>query len=357
MDRINRYVSAILIVLLLALPVAGQAQERSRTFPETGHAVSGRFLQFWEQNGGLAVFGYPLSERQQENGRAVQYFERQRFELHPENQPPYDVLLGRLGDEVLQQRGIDWRTQPVSPAPAAGCLYFEQTRHNVCNQQPGVGFLSYWTTHGIEFDRRSGKSYAESLALFGYPITELYTYTTSSGQSFQAQWFERARFEWHPENPSPYKVLLGRLGAELIEGRGPGTVDRVNLYFIALEDNGRSGKKIGCNDSVVPVEIQIVPTRAPLTAALEQLFAVHSQYYGESGLYNALYQSSLHVDSAAVQQGRATIYLSGTFQLGGVCDDPRFAAQIEETALQFPTVGEVVVFINGRRLEDILSEK
>jgi murein DD-endopeptidase MepM/ murein hydrolase activator NlpD len=29
------------------------------------------------------------------------------------------------------------------------------------------------------------------------------------------QWFERARFEYHPNNPDPYKVLLGRLGSEL----------------------------------------------------------------------------------------------------------------------------------------------
>ncbi|NTU79004.1 MAG: META domain-containing protein [Chloroflexales bacterium] len=29
------------------------------------------------------------------------------------------------------------------------------------------------------------------------------------------QWFERARFEIHPENPALYTVLFGRLGAEL----------------------------------------------------------------------------------------------------------------------------------------------
>jgi hypothetical protein len=28
------------------------------------------------------------------------------------------------------------------------------------------------------------------------------------------QWFERARFEWHPTNPAPHQVLLGRLAAE-----------------------------------------------------------------------------------------------------------------------------------------------
>jgi hypothetical protein len=32
----------------------------------------------------------------------VQYFERARFEYHPENQPPYDVLLGLLGRQLFR---------------------------------------------------------------------------------------------------------------------------------------------------------------------------------------------------------------------------------------------------------------
>jgi hypothetical protein len=81
--------------------------------------------------------------------------EHQCFELHAQ---PYDVLLGRLGVEALQQRGIDWAAQPTAPGPAAGCMYFAQTRHNVCDQQPGVGFLTEWTTHGLEFDVRAGQA-------------------------------------------------------------------------------------------------------------------------------------------------------------------------------------------------------
>jgi hypothetical protein len=74
-----------------------------QTFPQTGHRVCGEFLQYWRQNGGLAQQGYPISEEFVEtselNGRpyTVQYFERAVFELHPENQPPFDVLLSQLG--------------------------------------------------------------------------------------------------------------------------------------------------------------------------------------------------------------------------------------------------------------------
>jgi hypothetical protein len=214
MHRLSIVRSLLCLVLGFGWLGSSSAQEEI-VFPETGHRVSDRFLQFWQQQGGLAVFGYPISEQRSENGRAVQYFERQRFELHPENQPPYDVQLGLLGPEILAAQGSAWQTEPIAPGPAEGCTYFAVTRHNLCNQQAQSGFLSYWTSHGLEFDGRAGSSFAESLALFGYPITEPYQYTNSSGQIVQAQWFERARFEWHPNNPQPYRVLLGRLGAEL----------------------------------------------------------------------------------------------------------------------------------------------
>lgn len=33
----------------------------ARCFPETGQCISGRFRSFWEENGGLPVFGYPIA--------------------------------------------------------------------------------------------------------------------------------------------------------------------------------------------------------------------------------------------------------------------------------------------------------
>lgn len=355
--RLGRIFIVGLLALLAFTPTYAQPAFDSVTFPETGYTVSGRFLEYWQAHGGLPVFGFPITNQSTENNRAVQYFERARFELHPENTPPYDVLLGRLGDEILQRQGIDWRTQPNSPGPVAGCYYFELTKHNVCNQQVGVGFLQYWVEHGLEFDGKPGKSYAESLALFGLPLTEPYQYTNSSGDTVQTQWFERARFEWHPNNPNAYKVLLGRLGAEYLNAGGtpPPTVDRVKVYFIALGDNGASGPQIGCNDSAVAVEVAIEPTPAPLTAAIKQLLAVRSEYYGQSGLYNALYQSNLTLASATVENGRATVYLTGDLRIGGVCDAPRVEAQLKQTARQFGTVDEAIIYVNGKRIEEVLS--
>ncbi len=91
-----------LLILLAGIPQSGaQAQDDRHCFPETGFCIAGRIRAFWEQNGGLPVFGFPIAPQQEQviEGQPfqVQWFERNRLELHPENAPPYDVLLGRLG--------------------------------------------------------------------------------------------------------------------------------------------------------------------------------------------------------------------------------------------------------------------
>jgi enamine deaminase RidA (YjgF/YER057c/UK114 family) len=105
------------------------------------------------------------------------------------------------------------------------------------------------------------------------------------------------------------------------------------------------------------VTANIPPTVAPLTAAFERLLDVDEEYYGQSGLYNALHRSDLTIDSAVVENGQAVVYLSGELRIGGTCESPRLEAQIRQTADQFSTVGESVVYINGERLEDIVSPR
>ncbi|MBO9317494.1 MAG: peptidase S8 [Chloroflexus sp.] len=182
-----------------------------RYFPETGHTLGGGFRTYWEQNGGLPIFGFPISEEFTEissDGRpvTVQYFERHRFEWRPEHAPPYNVLLSRIGDDILRRQGRDWMTFEQS-GPISGCRYFAETNQSVCEP-----FLSYWQRNGLEFDGRPGKSYAESLALFGLPLSTPQVEETRPGTVVIVQWFERARFELHPDG----QVLLGLLGNELL---------------------------------------------------------------------------------------------------------------------------------------------
>jgi hypothetical protein len=137
----------------------------------------------------------------------------------------------------------------------------------------------------------------------------------------------------------------------------PAGTMRVKLFFVAVNDNGVAGKKYGCDDSIVAVDRFIPITLAPLTAALRELFSMTDRNYGSSGLYNALYQSKLKIDSIAIVNTRATIHLSGSLVLNGVCDNPRVQAQLEQIALQFPTVSSVAIFLNGIPLQQALSEK
>ncbi len=215
----------LVAVLLVAVRPADAAPEE-RLFPETGWRVGGRLLSFWDASGGLPVFGLPLgaaaTTTTPEGGYLAQLFERERLELHSNLQPPYDVLLGRLGDELLRRQGRDWRAEGEGQPLPGACRTFAQTGRSVCGP-----FLDYWSSHGLEFGD-AGVSDRESLALFGLPLTAPRLETNSSGDRVLAQWFERARFEHHPNNARPFNVLLGRLGAEL-SGRATIELPRVQV--------------------------------------------------------------------------------------------------------------------------------
>jgi predicted deacylase len=68
------------------------------TFEASGHTLSAGFLDYWQRNGGLDVFGYPLSEEMTERTsdgqrRTVQYFERALL--------AYDAASGSMRPEPL----------------------------------------------------------------------------------------------------------------------------------------------------------------------------------------------------------------------------------------------------------------
>lgn len=184
----------------------------SLDFPITGHKVAAPFFPYWQTQGGLPIFGYPLSDQLVEGGFRAQYFERQRLEYHPENAAPYNILFGLVGLQTAERRGL-LNTAPFARRPATtapGCEYFPQTGHTLCG-----GFRTYWHRYGLDFGE-PGVSARESLALFGFPISEPFQETLENGQTYTVQYFERVRMEYHPENAAPYDILLGRLTADLV---------------------------------------------------------------------------------------------------------------------------------------------
>lgn len=81
-----------------------------------------------------------------------------------------------------------------------GVRVFPETGHGI-----GHGFRAYWEQFGDD---------AQSIRIFGYPLTE-----ELSEDGRTVQYFERARFEFWPENPEPHRVLLSRLGADALAAR------------------------------------------------------------------------------------------------------------------------------------------
>ena len=179
-------------------------------FPQTSHHLSNRagFLDFWRANGQVVIFGYPITEEIIEDGRVVQYFERARFEYHPELKGATgQVQLGMLGREALAGR----ETAGV-PDPQNGSRYFPETQHSLSGE-----FRQYW-------ERRGG------LPVFGYPISEP---TEEEGRL--VQYFERARLEYHPEDMASFyrdmeryngislntlhEVIASDLGRQAVQGR------------------------------------------------------------------------------------------------------------------------------------------
>jgi subtilisin family serine protease len=177
-------------------------------FAETGHTLGNAFLRYWQANGGLAIFGFPISEEFTEISKidnkpyTVQYFERNRFEFHPENAgTDYEVLLGLLGNDLTKGRKFDNALAPFEST--ANRAYFPETKHSLSAE-----FLQYWRENG-------------GLAVFGYPISEPFQEVNKdNGKVYLVQYFERNRFELHPENSYPFNVLLGRLGVEIARDQG-----------------------------------------------------------------------------------------------------------------------------------------
>jgi hypothetical protein len=208
--------SGLMVLLLLGAFGAAKpsAAQTTRCFSETGQCINGRMLSFWQENGGLPVFGMPITaaryELNPETGQSylTQWFERYTLELHPENQAPYDVLLRRLGtSSLIDGAPAEALTQEIEARE--GCLWFEETGFNLCDNQ-GAVFASYWRSHGLSASGMD--AYQRSLALFGMPISR--QFAVEGDSPHYIQFFERARFEWHPNKPEPYKVLLGLLGNE-----------------------------------------------------------------------------------------------------------------------------------------------
>lgn len=175
---------AVLILALLT-PAMTMAQESSsRYFEETGYTVEDSFLSYWNEHGGLRIFGLPITEVEVKGDLKVQQFERARFELHPDGV----VRLGHVGVTALGLYDIPekYSQYNIEYFLTGDVRFFPETGYTVT----GV-FVDFWDNNG-------------GLEIFGYPISPGFY---EDGIYFQ--YFERARFELRPNNDWIYLGLLG----------------------------------------------------------------------------------------------------------------------------------------------------
>ncbi|NJK81024.1 MAG: hypothetical protein HC914_14465 [Chloroflexaceae bacterium] len=186
---------------LLITPVS-YAQSNERCFEQTGYCISGSIRDYWEQRGGIELFGLPLSPArlqtiEQNWTGPVQWFERGRLEDHG----LAGVLEGRLGAEWLDLRGETVGPPQAGLASLPGCELISETQQVVCEP-----FLSYWRNNGGA-DR------------FGFPLTGPRRETVGDWVG-TVQYFERYRMEHHVNADGSDRVLLGRLGSDILSSYG-----------------------------------------------------------------------------------------------------------------------------------------
>jgi hypothetical protein len=184
--RIFAVIFSALLLVKGGIPARAQ-QTIGHYFPQTGHNIIGEFWAFYQSIPDAAViFGMPITEQfpsADGSELTVQYFEKSRFELHPDQPEGKRVRLTALGTKYYT---------PGAPA-------INLTTPGACRTMNGYGvcydFLAFFDRHG-------------GLDRFGNPISSF---------EFQpdgrlVQYFERARFDWHPELSAGQNVLLADYG-------------------------------------------------------------------------------------------------------------------------------------------------
>jgi hypothetical protein len=178
-----------ILSLLMNGPAYSQTAEPGLYFPETGHWVVGDFLEAYRS--ASQIYGLPITDAfvDVDTGDTIQYFENARFVLDPNAHSSLRVRLTPLG-KLLYTPGTPLRRPPG----LSGCKKFLETGFEVC-----YAFLDFFKENG-------------GLAHFGYPISNF----EKHGDTI-VQYFQLARFEWHPELLTSQPVKLSKLGREYFD--------------------------------------------------------------------------------------------------------------------------------------------
>ncbi len=202
------------LLMFFILPDPAQAEpglssrEPFRYYAETGHNLSGPFLDFYDTHGGSDMFGLPLTEviTDTASGIPVQYFERARFEMRPDAPPESAVVLSDLGTALLKEKphvpfDTVAHTRSVSQTvalPGGGTRFMIDREYLL-----GGPLGEFWNTQG-------------GLDLFGPPISEPMLEEVD-GKLRLVHYFKHVRLEYHTSTEGePGGARLGMIGREYL---------------------------------------------------------------------------------------------------------------------------------------------
>lgn len=182
---------ALVLSLIPTAPLA-YAQSGGRFYPETGHTLEPQFVDFFDANGGVEIFGYPITDGFQNpaDGTVIQYTENALF--------AWDAPKGQVQLQPLGELVGGWHLPKENPkAEGSGCRYFQESGHSTC-----FAFLSYYQAHG-------GRD------LFGLPISDFIIQNDRI-----VQYFQYFRLDWYPDSESAVQVRVAPLGREHFRQKG-----------------------------------------------------------------------------------------------------------------------------------------
>ena len=122
------------------------------------------------------------------------------------------------------------------------------------------------------------------------------------------------------------------------------------VYLVKVGDGAVTDTEtFGCGDVLIGTEVRYLKNLGTIHGTIQSLLDNHQETNGTDQLRNALWQSTLQLDSVSTKDGVMTIALSGSVMLGGECDGPRFVEQLQATANQ-AAGKDTVITINNQPL-------
>lgn len=219
--------------------------DEQKYFPQSGHYVGGDFLKkYTGVTNPEKVFGYPITKAYYDVKfeRLIQYFEKALFVHHPERSGDERVEVAHIGTGLYQPQD-ELRVY----SKLANCVSFTEygVKEVVCS-----AFRDFFEANG-------------GVAQFGFPESNFEIH-----DNYVVQYFQKARFEWHPNNPPGERVILTDLGRQYFEMMGE------NPIRLTPEDAINNSNRA---QLVLDLIVRATPTKAILPLRSSQTIHISVQ--------------------------------------------------------------------------------